>query len=365
MTVYLMAGTLLLLVFVQAFIPFIVKKTEVFGVYVPEQYSQQPPLMKMKKKYAALVSVIGIAAAAFYLLQFSGGGEAENIVVLWGMGLQFGLMLFSMVLYLFFHRQVKKEKHQQQWTAGKKAKVVVDLQFRRDLEMVSGVAFLLPVVITGGLVLYTLSTYGSLPARIPVHWGPSGEPDRFTDKNIFTSLSLLLVLLILQTMFYSINRSLRESGAKISASAKKRSRERELVARKYGSLLLFIAAVSSTLLLGSLQVSIIHPEMSESLWIMGLIIGFLIMVLGAAAVYTFKVARSGSDLEELPADPDVIDADDDHHWKAGVLYFNREDPSVMVEKRFGIGWTVNFGNPKSWLIFLLPLLVLLGIALAV
>lgn len=365
MTVYLMAGTLLLLVLVQAFVPFFVKKTEVFGIYVPAEYSQQPSLVKMKKRYAVLVSIIGIAAAAFYLFEFSGDAAAENAIALWGIGLQFGVVLFSMGLYLFFHLQVKAEKQRQQWTVGKKAKVIVDLQFRRDLEMIAGVAFLLPVIVTCGLIFYTLSTYGSLPARIPVHWGPSGEPDRFTDKNVFTSLLLLIVLLILQIMFYAINRSLKESGAKIRASGIRRSRERELISRKYGSWLLFIAALASTLLLGNLQLSIIHPEMGGSLWTLSLIIGFLIVVLGAAAVYTFKVVNSGSEVEELPADPDIMNADDDRYWKAGVFYFNREDPSVMVEKRFGIGWTVNFGNPKSWLIFLLPLVFLLGIALAV
>lgn len=365
MTVYLMAGTLLLLVLVQAFVPFFVKKTEVFGIYVPAEYTHQPTLVKMKKRYALLVSGIGLAAAVFYLFEFSGGAAAGNAIALWGIGLQFGVLLFSMGLYLFFHLQVKAEKQRQQWTAGKKVKVIVDLQFRQDLEMIAGIAFLLPAIVTCGLILYTLSTYGSLPDRIPVHWGPSGEPDRFTDKNVFTSQSLLLVLLVLQIMFYAINRSLKESGAKIRATGIKRSRERELASRKYGSWLLFIAALSSTLLLGNLQLSMIHPEMAGSLWTLSFILGFLIVVLGAAAVYTFKIAKSGSDVEELPAEQGVMDADDDRFWKAGIVYFNREDPSVMVEKRFGVGWTVNFGNPKSWLVFLLPLLFLLGIALAV
>jgi uncharacterized membrane protein len=33
-----------------------------------------------------------------------------------------------------------------------------------------------------------------------------------------------------------------------------------------------------------------------------------------------------------------------------VLYVNRDDPAVMVGKRFGVGWTLNFGNPRSWLL---------------
>ena len=29
---------------------------------------------------------------------------------------------------------------------------------------------------------------------------------------------------------------------------------------------------------------------------------------------------------------------------------HREDPALFVEKRFGFGYTVNFGNPWAWVI---------------
>lgn len=40
--------------------------------------------------------------------------------------------------------------------------------------------------------------------------------------------------------------------------------------------------------------------------------------------------------------------DDDERWRLGLFYVNREDPSVVVPRRFGIGWAMNWGNPKSW-----------------
>lgn len=51
----------------------------------------------------------------------------------------------------------------------------------------------------------------------------------------------------------------------------------------------------------------------------------------------------------------VGDRTEDRFWKLGVFYFNRNDPAVMVEKRFGIGYTMNFAHPVAWLIFLLLL----------
>ena len=40
----------------------------------------------------------------------------------------------------------------------------------------------------------------------------------------------------------------------------------------------------------------------------------------------------------------------DRYWKLGVFYVNGEDPALMVEKRFGIGYTINLGHPGAWLV---------------
>lgn len=39
-------------------------------------------------------------------------------------------------------------------------------------------------------------------------------------------------------------------------------------------------------------------------------------------------------------------------WK-GIFYSNPDDPAVFVPKRHGIGYTLNFGNPWSWLVLVL------------
>ena len=35
-------------------------------------------------------------------------------------------------------------------------------------------------------------------------------------------------------------------------------------------------------------------------------------------------------------------------WKWGIFYVNRDDPKIFVPKRYGIGYTLNFGNRWSW-----------------
>jgi uncharacterized membrane protein len=46
-------------------------------------------------------------------------------------------------------------------------------------------------------------------------------------------------------------------------------------------------------------------------------------------------------------------------WK-GSFYSNPSDPALLVQKRFGIGYTLNFGNPWNWAV--LAFVLLIGVA---
>ncbi len=60
---------------------------------------------------------------------------------------------------------------------------------------------------------------------------------------------------------------------------------------------------------------------------------------------------------------DSADPTPDECWKLGQFYYNPEDPAYLVERRFGLGYTLNFAKPLSWIVttvlFLLPLLLVL------
>ena len=59
----------------------------------------------------------------------------------------------------------------------------------------------------------------------------------------------------------------------------------------------------------------------------------------------------------------AICRDDDRYWYRGVFYGNPDDPDLFVPKRFGLGWTMNFGHPQAKLVLigllLLPLVLLI------
>jgi len=48
------------------------------------------------------------------------------------------------------------------------------------------------------------------------------------------------------------------------------------------------------------------------------------------------------------------DSTPDRCWKKdGNYYVNRADPALFVEKRVGIGYTPNYGNPWSWVVLII------------
>jgi uncharacterized membrane protein len=53
----------------------------------------------------------------------------------------------------------------------------------------------------------------------------------------------------------------------------------------------------------------------------------------------------------------------DGRWILGIFYFDRNDPAMFIEKRFGIGYTMNMGRPASWIILIAALLVVPTVAL--
>jgi uncharacterized membrane protein len=53
------------------------------------------------------------------------------------------------------------------------------------------------------------------------------------------------------------------------------------------------------------------------------------------------------------------------NYRYGVFYVNPQDPRLWVEKRIGIGWTLNFARPAAVWVMLLILAAIPGLILAI
>ena len=80
------------------------------------------------------------------------------------------------------------------------------------------------------------------------------------------------------------------------------------------------------------------------------------VVIGSIAL-SVVYGQAGSRVFSRMQTSSEMTMDDDDHWKLGIFYVNRDDASLFLPERFGIGWTLNFARPAAWAIIIGMLLV--------
>lgn len=357
--------TLAFMIVLQSAMPFLLKRTLVFGVTIPEKFAMDPSLASYRRRFSSIIFMPGIIAFIAFLVWSTTTHATEEQLVWIGLAIQSCLLLLSMALYLYFHAKTTELKQTNKWGTSLKQIRVADLQSHAKDAMLPSSMYVLPILVTIGLVIYTVTQYSLLPDMIPTHWGANGQPDAFSPKTPFSSIALLIILLVMQVMMLGINIATKQSGIKLNSSKKKSSQIQQLAFRKYTSWFLLMTTILLTILFGFLQLTTIHVGFQNVSLMMGLPLGFLLVILISSAVYAFKVGQGGSRIAVSVAEEEnigVTDEDNDAHWKLGVFYVNKQDPTIFVEKRFGVGWSINFGNPIGYLIIFVPLLLILLVA---
>lgn len=348
----------------QVFIPYLVRETVVFGVTVPEQNLKHPSLKRAKKRYTRIVGITGLLLLTIMLVTNGLVSFSELAQGILFVCFLYAMLMISMGLYWTNHKRILQLKKDEQWGMNLKQVRAVDLTARTRDEMLPWSFFVAPMGVTVFIIAFTGLHYERMPENIAVHWGPSGAADAWTEKTYFTAISLPIVMLMMQCMMWGIVDSIKRSAIKLSVNHKEESLESQLKTRKFASWLVMFFSYGLTIVLTVLQLSNIYPAMAEGGKLLPLFILFLVLVLGGTLVFVWKLREWRLDYSG-DVTSGMTDVDEDRYWKGGLLYINREDPSIFVEKRFGVGWTMNLGNPRGYIVIFLPLAILLLISIFV
>ncbi len=84
---------------------------------------------------------------------------------------------------------------------------------------------------------------------------------------------------------------------------------------------------------------------------------YLILMVAGMAVFV----RRGRKIEARYQKETTVITDDDECWLGGMIYCNPNDHRVLVEKRAGIGSTINIGHPVGKAIGIVTLLLLMNV----
>ena len=220
----------------------------------------------------------------------------------------------------------------------------------------------LAVVVSAGVILYP-----RLPHQIPTHWNAAGEINSWAPKSIWSAFGPLVIALGLNALFLGISCAIR-AGIPMNLSFSTADNHNASAARAASVFQRLLGAIALTLTV-LISVLNVHAWVGKSLsgLMMAIMLVVPLVIIVAVAVVPIMAFRQRKpesesrkgDLATAPSSPD-----DDHFWKAGMVYVNRKNSSLMVPKRFGVGWTINFGHPAGIAIMVgLLLVVVASIAL--
>ena len=207
------------------------------------------------------------------------------------------------------------------------------------------------------------SHWSAIPDPVPVHWNDSMEADNWSDKSIGSVFFSSFVALALLVLFAIICSFIAHSEVSPRSERNIKARVRNeanlaLTNTGMGVLTLFISAG-----MAFMQVTgpIPHYQRFNSAAIITMLILAIGGSIGLVVFILYKQSRLSEQLRGIHfADEDKESPDNDHLYKWGVMYYNPDDPAVLVDKRFGTGMSFNYARWQAKIFFGLVILILVG-----
>lgn len=340
--------------------PHVARRGLLFGVYVGEARWADEEARAITRRWTRWM-VIGMAAAIL-----GGLGPAALGIGPAPLGLLLSMVIVVLVSYGAYLRAYFQARALavpgSPTTAA--AALVPDPPHSLVLPLLS-----LVVALVGGsiAVSYAWLSYPHMPPMVPTHFGPSGRPDAWSPRSFLSVMLLPLGAFALPTalglsscLTARAKRAVRLSDKGVSVAAQLRFRQAN-ASFLAGTTIIVSVMMATMAVFGvrtALGLSAGLPRLS-----MALAVVLVVYAIAGSLYIAFRLGQGGSRLERQGASAPLTNGvADNSHWYLGAFYVNRDDPSFLVEKRFGIGYTINFGN--RWALVVAALFALLGVAVA-
>ena len=331
----LLAGGLL------AAVPWLTRRREAFAVTVPESAQSDPRIVRMRRVYLVTLLVISVACAAgSYALSLAANPLALS-------ALTCAPVLVGFILMLVFRSRVRAIKRAEGWRAHAQRTAAVagsaEKNAPKPLPLTWNLLYLPVILVT---LAVTMALYPAMPDPVPVHYNAAGVVDNYLAKGWQVIAMPVAVQAFLALSFAAAHWQMLRSRRPVAPESPTAS------ALAYG---MFARAQSVALLVTGLVIvaaialmpltfaGVVTPGQSL-VALLVVCVGAIAPQLGIALVY----GQAGSRLLRRMGAAGELDFDDDASWRLGLFYVNREDPSVVVPRRFGVGWSMNWGNPRAW-----------------
>ncbi|PQP81581.1 hypothetical protein C0Q44_17870 [Paenibacillus sp. PCH8] len=340
-----------------SFAPYVTRETISFGVTVSE-YNYHTPILRKLRRTFATVSLIGNGIIILVCLYVLRSANEESTAMITGVCTVIFIVYWS-ALHILFHFKMKRIKGTLT-TADAPQKVKIDTNFRQNKLTYSNYWFLIHIAIIVAIAIISILNYNALPNVIPMKYDLQGNVTSSVPKTYLSVLAINLVQLGFIALMMLVNWSIKTSKQQLTPSNPAKFAAEHIRFRRKWSLFTIITGFLLTILFAFIQINMFVPN--QVLLTAISLITPVAIVLGAILLSLTgrqgggKIRNHQEDHERSKEQP----VNDDDYWKLGFIYFNANDPSFTVEKRYGIGWTINFARPLSWvlLLFIIAIVVL-------
>lgn len=322
--------------------PYISRRGLLFGVYVGEAAARGEAASRITRAWTIrMLLALGLTCAAGVTIGMLGRA-------VWAVPITTFLLLTG-----FYWAYADAHRRSQAFAAPAPAVSVGALTPASAANLVLPIAALAVVFsVAMSAAVYGALQYEALPNRFPLHFGLNGEPDRWVAKSPQAVFLLPAINLLVSSMLCGVallianaKRSLRHERKGISLEAQLRFHQALTIIICLLAMLVSVTLAAATF--SMIQVGLGHAaRLSVVTMIGGASIG--VLSVGMIALVAVRYGQGGSKLERPVEEAPLTGAlADNRHWYFGLFYFNREDPSMIIERRFGIGYTINLGNWKA------------------
>jgi uncharacterized membrane protein len=332
-------------------IPFLTKETIIFGVRIPDEEINNPLVEQLKRNFkhnylAAMIPYSIMIGFPFYEY------DDKSILIL-GIIL---LVLLTGYFYALYHHKMLIIKNsfvkKDDWK--KEQVIVVDTGFRAGKYLIPFAWFIPSLIIIIFCFLFIMLNYDKIPTTIPIKFNFDGNVIHFTTKTFFNVFMMPIIsiinLLLFAGIYFVIKRAKQQTTSNYPEKSKLQDRKVSYLWSGYIVILAFI--LSAFFVIISLKIDQLINLSGELFTIINIAVPNI--ALFGAIILAIKTGQSGSRLKfntvETASNYNI--ADDNSYWKLGMFYYNPDDPAFMVPKRIGIGWTLNFGHPISFIILI-------------
>ncbi len=329
-------------------LPFIFRPDNLFSVTVAPDTRSRPEGRALIRSWRASTGIAGILVLIVTIaLAIISSSQASLIVVSL---LPAFIAILQITLYAVFHGRARAFAVP---AAAAQSERSASLRHVRYTEVLPLWWEILPLLVIIGTAITLAVLYPSLPQRYPIHWDLNGVANGFATKSIGSAFSLvwtqlgLWVFLTALTTTLFMARMTPTGGSEILRSAL----ARYMYFLKVGLLLIFGFIATLTAVDAS-------TGSTPSYLIVSVPLAFAIFLVGLIFVIFVRYGQSG--WRVAPTTALGGDSTPDSAWKLGVFYFNRQDKALFVERRSGMGFTLNFAHPGTLIFMGLLVAFILG-----